>query len=776
MTADSNYGRFGSGHSVRRIEDPTLVTGQGRFVDDFSPPGSLHLMFVRTPMAHARILGIDSSAALALPDVIAVFTAKDLIAAGVKTFAGPPGNFKRPDGQPVPPPPRHALAPEVVRFVGEAVAAVVARTPDAARAARDAVMVDYEELPALSSAQAALQPGAHQIWEGAPGNIVAQVSYGNAEATASAFAQAAHTVCLELDNQRLAPSPMEPRTVLASYDASDARTTLRMSTQMPSGARNTIAGLLGTPKESLRVVVGDVGGGFGMKTGAYPEDLVLAFVARHLKCTVKWVAERSEEFLTAVHGRGLRSVAELALDANGRVLAMRVSTTADIGGHATPSGCAIPLLIGPWITTSIYDIQTLDLKIRAVLSNTTPLGAYRGAGRPESIYIIERLMDAAAHKTGIDGAELRRRNMIRPEQMPYRNVMAQTYDSGNFPSVLDQGLELADWQGFEARARQSRERGLLRGRGIATFLEWTGGNVLDERVTVNITSDGFIEIFTATQAMGQGIATTYAQLAVDAFGVPIEQVRIIQGDTDRGEGFGSGGSRSLFTAGSALKEAATKVIDIARQHAADSLEAAVDDIEYEQGHFRVAGTDIELSLFEVAARQEGGCIFLESVTKVDGPSWPNGCHICEIEVDPDTGEVSIDRYASVNDVGRVVNPMIVLGQVDGGAVQGIGQALCEQIVYDTSGQLLTASFLDYAMPRAGVVRRFDTRLDQQTPCRTNPLGVKGVGELGTIGATPAVANAVVDALARAGLGERACALQMPFTSERVWRALQGELI
>lgn len=775
MTADSSFGRFGSGHSVRRIEDPALITGRGRFVDDFAPEGLLHLVFVRSPMAHARIRSIDTQAARKLPGVVAVFTGKDLVAAGVKPFGGPPPIFKRPDGEVAPPPDRHAIAPEVARFVGEAVAMVIAQSPDAARAGRDAVMVDYEELPAVASAQAALAPGAAQVWSGAPGNIVAETRYGDPQAAAQAFASAAHTVSLDLDNQRLAPAPIEPRSVLASFEADSGRTILRMSSQMPSGARNTIAGQLDVPKESLRVLVGDVGGGFGMKTGAYPEDVAIAFAARALRASVKWIAERSEEFLAAIHGRGLRSSAELALDGQGKVLAMRVRTVANIGAHPTPTGCAIPLMIGPWITTTIYDIKTIDLHIQAVLTNTSPLGAYRGAGRPESVYVIERLMDAAALRLDMDPVEIRRRNMVQPGQMPYRNAMGQTYDTGDFPRMMEQGVELADWHGFEARAQASRARGRLRGRGIATFLEWTGGNVLDDRVTVNVTAEGMIEIFTATQAMGQGIATTYAQLAVDAFGVPLEKIRIIQGDTDRGEGFGSAGSRSLFTAGSALQEAAVKVLDIARNKAAEALEASVNDIAYEAGSFRVAGTDLQIGLFDVAAREQSGAIFLESITKVDGPSWPNGCHVCEVEIDPDTGEVSIDRYSSVNDVGRVVNPMIVLGQVDGGAVQGIGQALSEQLVYDEQGQLVTASFLDYAMPRAGIVRRFETRLDQSVPCKANPLGVKGVGELGTIGATPAVVNAVVDALARAGAApERATGVQMPLTSERVWRALHDQ--
>jgi carbon-monoxide dehydrogenase large subunit len=409
-----------------------------------------------------------------------------------------------------------------------------------------------------------------------------------------------------------------------------------------------------------------------------------------------------------------------------------------------------------------------------VLTNTTPTGAYRGAGRPENIYTIERLMDAAARKLGLDPAEIRRRNLIKPEQIPYTNAMGQTYDSGNFPSMLEQGLRLADWSGFDKRLAESKARGKLRGRGLVTFLEWTSGNVFEERVTVTVSGDGYIEIYTATQAMGQGIATTYAQLAVDVFGVPIDRIRIVQGDTDRGSGFGSAGSRSLFTAGSTLTIASKEAVDKGQQLASDALEAAAADIEYRDGEFRVAGTDRKIGLFELAAKQPQRRIHVDTTTKVDGPSWPNGCHACEVEVDPDTGKVEIVSYAQINDVGRVVNPMIVRGQLEGGAVQGIGQALCEQIVYDReSGQLLTASFLDYAMPRADVIRSFKTATDESSPCKTNPLGAKGVGELGTIGATPVVVNAVVDALMRAGAGERAQAMQMPLTPERVWRALTG---
>ena len=434
----------------------------------------------------------------------------------------------------------------------------------------------------------------------------------------------------------------------------------------------------------------------------------------------------------------------------------------------------IQLLIGPWVATSVYDIGTIDIRIAAVLTHTAPTGAYRGAGRPEAIYMIERLMDAAARATGIDQVELRRRNMIRPAQMPYRNPLDKTYDSGQFASVMDQALALSGWQGFAARHADATRRGRLRGRGMAAFLEWTGADVFEETVTVTVEGGGGIEIVSATQAMGQGLATTYSQLAVDVFGVPIEKIRIVQGDTDRAQGFGSAGSRSLFVGGSAVRVAAERTVAKAQGLAATELEAAVGDLEYADGVFAIAGTDRRIGLFELARRQPAHRIALVSTSSVADATWPNGCHICEVEIDPETGTVEVSGYWSVNDVGRVVNPMIVTGQLEGGAVQGIGQALCEAFVYDPeTGQALTASFLDYAIPRPEMIRHFATAMDESTPCRNNPMGVKGVGELGTIGATPAVVNAVIDALARAGAGERALALQMPLTSEKVWRALRG---
>jgi len=770
----TRYGRFGSGQAVRRIEDATLVAGRGAFVDDFDADGQAHLCFLRSPHAHARIVSIDASAALALPGVVAILTGEDLVRAGVGVFPGPAG-FRRPDGSHGVAPPRRPLAHERVRFVGEAVAAIVAETQRAALDARDAILVDYEDLPAVVDVDDAIAPAAPLVCEEAPGNLAAAMRHGDAAAAEAAFRAAAHVVSLDLVNQRLAPSAMEPRAVLATWDPAFARLTLRMSTQMPSGARDTLAqDLLEIPKESVRVVVGDVGGGFGMKTGLYPEDAAVAFAARHLQRPVKWCAERSDEFLGATHGRDVRSRAELALDAGGRILAMRIRALANVGAYATPTGVAIQLLIGPWVQTSVYDIPVIDFEFRAILTHTTTTGAYRGAGRPEAIYITERLMDAAARKLGIGQAELRRRNMIRPEQMPYRNAMGQTYDSGRFESIMDQALALSDRDGFEARLAGSKGRGRLRGRGIATFLEWTGGNEFEERVTVDVAADGFIEIWSATQAMGQGIATSYAQLAVDVFQVPIERIRIVQGDTDRGSGFGSAGSRSLFTGGSAVRVASERTVRKAQDLAADALEAPSADIEYVDGAFRIVGTDRSIGLFELAARQPERRIWMDSTSSVEGPSWPNGCHVCEVEIDPDTGAIEVLAYASVNDVGRVVNPDIVRGQLDGGAVQGIGQALCEQVIHDrSSGQLLSASFLDYAIPRADLAGHFfRTEMDPSIPCLTNPLGVKGVGELGTIGATPCVVNAVVDALWRAGKGERALSVQMPLTPERVWSVLR----
>ncbi|MDR6429077.1 carbon-monoxide dehydrogenase large subunit [Variovorax paradoxus] len=772
MTTDSIPTRFGSGQAVRRLEDESLLSGAGRYTDDVALPGQTHLVFLRSPYPHARIVSIDTAAAAAMPGVLRVITGAELAEAGVKPMPGAVG-FKRADGSDCASPPRLALAHGRARFVGEAVAAVVAETVQQARDAAEAVVVDYEALPMVVDLASATADSAPLLCDEATGNVAAEMRHGSSDAATAAFAKAKHVVALDVVNQRVVALTIEPRSVLATPDAESGRLTIRMSTQMPSGVRDSICAAIGLAKEKVRVVVGDVGGGFGMKTGAYPEDIAVAFAALQVKRPVKWVADRSEEFLSSAHGRDIEAKAELALDADGKILALRIKTLANVGAYATGTGVAIQLLIGPWVQTSVYDIQTIDFHFKAVLTNTAPTGAYRGAGRPEAIFTIERLMDEAARQTGIDRVALRRRNFIRPEQMPYRNPMAQTYDTGKFESVMDQALALADWQGFEARAAESAKNGKHRGLGIATFLEWTGGNVFEERVTVSVQADGVIEVFSAVNAMGQGIATSLAQLAVDAFGVPIEKVRVVLGDTDRGDGFGSAGSRSLFTGGSAVRIGAERTIDKARTLAAQEFEAAIDDITYTRGVFTVAGTDLELDLFALAGKQPGREIFVDSTSTVAGPTWPNGCHVCEIEIDPPTGEISVVAYSSVNDVGRVINPMIVRGQLEGGAVQGIGQALYEQVVYDNeTGQPLTGSLMDYAAPRADIVQAmFHMEMDESTPCANNPLGVKGVGELGTIGATPAIVNAVADAFARNGLAASAPHLHMPLSPARVWQAM-----
>lgn len=764
--------RFGSGQAVQRMEDDALLQGQGRYTDDLLQPGDGRLVFVRSPYAHAQIVSIDTAAAEAMPGVRAVLTGAQLAGQGVAPLPlGAP--FKRPDGSDCASPARRVLAHERVRFVGEAVALVVADTVAQAKDAAEQVMVDYAELPPVPTLDAALR-AEHAILDSAPDNVACEARHGDAAACAQAFAQAAHVVRLQIDHQRLVALTLEPRSVRA-WDE-DGRMQVHLSSQMPTGVRAAVAAALQVPPEEVRVRVGDVGGGFGMKTGAYPEDVAVALAARATGRPVCWAGERSEEFLSTTHGRDVRAHAELALDRDGRILGLRVHSNANVGAYATTTGIMIQLLIGPWVQTSVYHVPVIDFHFRALLTNQAPTGAYRGAGRPEAIFNIERLMDEAARQTGIDRIVLRRRNFIRPEQMPYQNPMGQTYDVGRFEHVMDQALPLADWQGFEARAAASRARGLWRGLGIATFLEWTGGNVFEERVTVDVLADGVIEVYSAVNQMGQGIATTLAQLVVDAFGVPIEQVRVVLGDTDRGNGFGSAGSRSLFTGGSAMRSGADATLTTARQLAAQALEAGADDIRYEAGRFTVVGTDHGIGLFELAGRQPEGRIFVDHTHTVSGPTWPNGCHISEVEVDPQTGHVAIVAYASVNDVGRVVNPLIVRGQLDGGAVQGIGQALHERVVYDEgTGQLLSGSLMDYAAPRAFDLQTlFRTEMDEGTPCKNNPLGVKGVGELGTIGATPSIVNAVADALARNGRAELAPQLQMPLSPGRLWALLQGE--
>jgi carbon-monoxide dehydrogenase large subunit len=758
--------RFGSGQEVQRLEDDLLLRGEGLFTDDVSLENQAHLCFLRSPHAHADIVRIDTSAAQKMPGVQLILTGANLLQAGIKPMAKV-ANFKRADGSAAASADRHILAVERVRFAGECVAAVVADSEQQALDAIEAIEVEFAVLKHATSLAASLAADAPRLSH-ASDNRVAETRYGNTQEAQAAFGKAAHVVKLKIANQRLAALSIEPRTVMAYLD--QGRLTVRMSSQMPTGVRTQISDLLSIPADQVRVVVGDVGGGFGMKTGAYAEDIVTAYCAHLLKKPVKWVASRSEEFLSSAHGRDIECDAQLALDAQGKILALRIDTLANVGAYPTMTGVAIQAMIGPWVQTSVYDIPLIDFHYTAVLTNSAPTGAYRGAGRPEAIYNIERLMDEASRVSGIDRIQLRRVNFIRPDQMPYTNPMGQTYDTGEFEKIMNQGLQLADWDGFESRRQTSLVNGKWRGLGIATFLEWTGGNALEENVNVRVLSDGTVEVFTAVNQMGQGIATTLAQLVVDVFNIPISQVRIVMGDTDRGNGFGSAGSRSLFTGGSAVSVGSRQTLDKAKELAAAALEVAASDLNYKTGQFEVAGTDLKISLADIAQRQPAGRIELDSKTSASGPTWPNGCHICEVELDPLTGEVQVVGYTSMNDVGRVVNPMIVRGQLDGGAVQGLGQALTEYIVYDNeSGQPVTGSLMDYAVPHADIISgMFSTHMDSSIPCKNNVLGVKGVGELGTIGATPAVVNAVADALARQGKAAAAPLLQMPLTAARIW--------
>ena len=753
--------RFGRGQSVVRREDERLLTGRGRYADDHNDDQQLHCVFVRSPFAHARLNAIDSGQARTMPGVIAVFTASDLAAAGVQPIPNIPG-FKRADGSPAQYPIRRALAADSVRYVGEAVAVVVAASRTQAQDAAEAVVVDYAELPVIVDARAVAADTSQ---------ISATTQHGDPTKTAAAFAQAAHVVNLTIDNQRLAPFALEPRASLATYDSTTDRTTLYTGLQTPGRSRDGLAGaVLKIGVDKLRVLVDDIGGGFGMKTGIQAEDVVVIFASRQLKRAVKWCADRSEEFLAGTHGRGLISDASLALDPTGCILGLKVRAVANLGAYCAGPGPAVQGVLGPYVSTGVYDIDALDLRVDCVLTHTAPFAPYRGAGRPENIHVIERLLDVAAREMKIDPREIRRRNFIRPEQMPYKNAMLQTYDSGEFLKVMERAIGMADWDGYAARKAASAANGRLRGRGLTTFLEWTGGGAFTEKVRVKIAPNGKITIWSATQAMGQGLETSYAQLAAEQFGVPLEAVEIIQGDTDVVTGFGSVGSRSAYVGGSAVEDGAKKAIEAGRDLASKHLEAAGADLLYQSGRFTITGTDRSVSIFELARGGPGGTITLDTEHTVAGESWPNGCHICEVEIDRDTGVLTIDRFVSVDDVGNPINPMIVGGQIHGGIAQGLGQALMEYARYDDlSGQLMTGSLMDYAVPRADDIPPIVRDLERSSPCRNNPLGAKGCGESGTLGAAPALVNAVVDALAEFGVKH----MEMPITSEKLWRILHG---
>lgn len=759
---------FGKAQYIKRVEDDRLLTGTGGFTDNLTRANQAHVVLVRSPHAHAKISRIDTTEAKKAPGVVAVFTWEDMAKEGAGDFSFP-AMFPNADGSKPEMTPRRSLAHEVVRYVGEAVVAIVAETHGQAQDAVELVEVDYDPLPSVSTIEDALKPGAPQVWQGAPGNLVGFNRFGDSAKADEAFKAAAHVIALDIMHQRLIVNAMEPRAVMAEWDGD--RLIVHIGSQNPSVTRDTLADVvLKMPKDKIRVLVRDIGGGFGMKVGIQPDESVAVWVAKVLKRPVKWRAERSEEFAATTAGRDQLHKASLALDKDGRILALRMEAFANIGAYPARAGVVIPLFVGPKVTTGTYDIPVVDLKLNAVITNSATIGAYRGAGRPECILNLERLMDTAARQIGMDPAELRRRNFVKPSQMPYTTAMGEKYDSGDFDLFLTKTLEASDWKGFEARKAEAEKRGKLYGRGLASYVEWTSANVMNEMAHYEVKEDGKVTIWMGTQGMGQGLQTSFTQLASELLGIDPAKIEIAMGDSDRVGGVGSMGSRSAYIGGSAVLTGSEKLVDKGKELAADALEAATADIVYAAGRFTIAGTDRAIGLGDLAARQPDKRIFIENVNTVDGIAWPNGAHVGEVEIDPDTGRVELKRYTTVDDVGKPLHRPIVFGQIHGGCAQGIGQALLEENVYDReTGQLITGSFMDYAMPRADTFPTFSNTLDDTVPAKTNPVGAKGVGESGTVGSTPTVMNAIMDALWPLGVRN----IEMPASPHRVWQAIQN---
>ena len=759
---------FGKAQYIKRVEDDRLLTGTGGFTDNLTRANQAHVVLVRSPHAHAKITRIDTTEAKKAPGVVAVFTWEDMAKEGAGDFSFP-AMFPNADGSKPEMTPRRSLAHEVVRYVGEAVVAIVAETHGQAQDAVELVEVDYDPLPSVSTIEDALKPGAPQVWQGAPGNLVGFNRFGDSAKADEAFKAAAHVISLDIMHQRLIVNAMEPRAVMAEWDGD--RLIVHIGSQNPSVTRDTLADVvLKMPKDKIRVLVRDIGGGFGMKVGIQPDESVAVWVAKVLKRPVKWRAERSEEFAATTAGRDQLHKASLALDKDGRILALRMEAFANIGAYPARAGVVIPLFVGPKVTTGTYDIPVVDLKLNAVITNSATIGAYRGAGRPECILNLERLMDTAARQIGMDPAELRRRNFVKPSQMPYTTAMGEKYDSGDFDLFLTKTLEASDWKGFEARKAEAEKRGKLYGRGLGSYVEWTSANVMNEMAHYEVKEDGKVTIWMGTQGMGQGLQTSFTQLASELLGIDPSKIEIAMGDSDRVGGVGSMGSRSAYIGGSAVLTGSEKLVDKGKELAADALEAATADIVYAAGRFTIAGTDRAIGLGDLAARQPDKRIFIENVNTVDGIAWPNGAHVGEVEIDPDTGRVELKRYTTVDDVGKPLHRPIVFGQIHGGCAQGIGQALLEENVYDReTGQLITGSFMDYAMPRADTFPTFSNTLDDTVPAKTNPVGAKGVGESGTVGSTPTVMNAIMDALWPLGVRN----IEMPASPHRVWQAIQN---
>jgi carbon-monoxide dehydrogenase large subunit len=765
--------KFGIGQPVLRSEDPVLVRGEGRFTDDVSLPRQAYAVIVRSRHAHGILRSIATDVARGMKGVLGVYTAADLAAYGTLKCIVP---FKNRDGSEMKKPPRHALATGKVRYVGDPVAIVVAETLLQAKDAAEAVELDIEPLDAVTNPEEAVQPGAPVLYDEAPDNVALDYHYGDSEKVKAAFAHAAHVTKLKLVNSRVVVNAMEPRAALAQFE--NGRFTLYTCSQGVFGMKSNIAQILNVEPKLVRVITGNVGGSFGMKAAPYPEYVCILHAARALGRPVKWTDERSSSFVSDSHGRDHRVTAELALDADGSFLAVRLTSFGNMGAFLANVGPMPSTQNAVKNVQSAYRTPLIEVSTKCVFTNTSHVSAYRGAGRPEGNYYMERLIDAAAAEMDIDRLELRRRNYVKPRELPFKAALGSIYDSGDFANVLKQALDVSDVKGFAKRKRESRKNGKLRGLGLGSYLEATappskelGGIVFE--------ADGSVTILSGTLDFGMGHATPFAQVLHEKLGIPFDKIRLVQGDSDRlVMGGGSGGSKSLMHTGTALVEASAKVIERGKEIAAHVLEAAASDIEFAHGRFVVAGTDTAIGIMDLAAKLRSSINLPEGVpTSLDvqhvseGPSastFPNGCHVCEVEIDPDTGVIEVVKYASVNDFGTVINPIIVEGQLHGGVVQGIGQTLMEMTAYDSDGQLLTGSYMDYAMPRASDAPSFSIA-DHGVPATTNPLGVKGCGEAGCAGSLTSIMNAVVDALSEYGIRH----IDMPATPHRVWQAIRA---
>jgi carbon-monoxide dehydrogenase large subunit len=769
-------GQFGVGQGIKRLEDVRFLTGQGRYTDDIKLPNQTYMAVVRSPIAHAQITGLDIGDAKQAPGVLLVLTQDDLAAEGIgdipvlAKMKGREGEVKQP--------PRPVLARGRVRHVGDPVAIVVAETYEQAAEAAELVAIDYEPLDAVTDAARALEPGAPELHPEAPGNLAMTWEHGDRAAVDEAFAKAERFARVEIVNNRLVVNSMEPRVALGEFDPDSESYTLTTPTQGIFRLHSQLAEtILGTTKDKVRIVTPDVGGGFGMKIFCYPEQALVLIAARRLARPVRWVGERTESFQSDIQGRDHRTLAEMAMDAEGRFLGIRITTKANVGAYLSNFAPYIPTAASTQMYSGLYKIPAIFAEVQLAFTNTVPVDAYRGAGRPEAAYAMERLVDACGREFGLDAREIRLKNFIRPADLPYETRMGPVYDSGDPARLLEEATAKAGWAGAAQRKQEARSRGRYRGIGLASYVEACGG-IGEEEARVTLEEDGGVSLVIGTMTNGQGHLTAYAQVLNDKLGVDPSQVRMIQGDSAVvHRGGGTGGSRSLLMGGVATERASDKVIERARKIAGHLLEAAAADLEFEDGTFTVAGTDKKVTLAEVAKSAYGddlpddlaGPIEETGDYKAEALTFPNGCHVCELEVDEATGDVEIVRYVVVDDFGKIVNPMMALGQVHGGTVQGIGQALLEQTVYDEEGQLITASFMDYTMPRADDTPDLEIELVEDMPCTTNPLGVKGAGEAGAIGAPPAIMNALVDALAPFGVET----LDMPATPERIWRAMRA---